>query len=354
MVVAISMVLCSCNVSYFDNNEEMNQSKETTEVSDTQKTNEESITDETIELDLNEFTMSSVLCKYLFDGMSPEEFCRKKGKGTLLYKGYTNVTVTDDDFLVLKLTDEELEEWKNSSKHMQILQKILGEEKQIVSEIVPPTDVAFGTLYEDADMDCGFEISEDYSKIIADAGDDQNYEAVVPYACIMMQVLSRKPSQDIYVEYTVFDSNGKISKYLSYPMYMFMFEDFNECKQLMNYGEIEAEVKVYDDPTTDKDYTDIVYKTFWGMSYMSEDLNYEIFAYEFDNRQSALKYSSIAAEDDEASCDEYGIYWIKMFTPNEYIIVVMENNFVYKIVSPKDSNYKIDKMLSSMFSQKIW
>ncbi|MBQ4115880.1 MAG: hypothetical protein IJD37_00740, partial [Clostridia bacterium] len=87
--------------------------------------------------------------------MDPKTFCATKGDNTLLENAYIEATVTSDDVLVLQLTDAQMNSWKNAVVHLQILQSILGEDKEIVSKVIPPADPFYKSLYEDA-VNCGF------------------------------------------------------------------------------------------------------------------------------------------------------------------------------------------------------
>ena len=310
------------------------------------------------ELQMHEYHLSNKICETVF-GMDSQSFCESKGKGTLLENGYASAIVTADETLVLQLTDSQLDRWKNSSIQLQILQKILGKEKEIVSKIIVPTDPIAGTLYEDADVHCGFEISEDYSKIIAGPGDDKSYFLVVPKACLLMQVLQGVPSDKISVEYLEIDSNSRVTKRMCLPMYMSIFQDLDECKLLKWYEQTAAAIDEYLDPKVDKSYKGLEYQSFWGMKYRSENLSYEIFAYEFNSKDNALKYYIDATGDDKyadrlpVEDSNKNILWLKTFRDNEYQIIVIEGNKAYKLVSSNLIIDKIDEMLSVVFSVKV-
>ena len=299
------------------------------------------------DVNLNEYQLSNKICNSVF-GIDSDIFVKTKGANTLLANGYTYATVTADKTLILKLTDAQLTSWKNNI-FLQILQKIMGEEKNIVSQIIPPTDSIYGTFYENADIKCGFEISDDYSKIIAGPGDDKSYALIVPQACLLMQVLEGVPSDKISVEYFEVNSNGVATTHISLPKYTYMFQNLEECKQLKSYEQIPAQIVEYLDPTIDKNYNDLNYKFFWGMKYQSENLEYEIFAYEFTSKDYALKYYVNVTEDDTS---DY-ITWIEIFSDNQYEFVVIENDKVYVIKSSSLYIDSINKMLSDTFSVKF-
>ena len=178
--------------------------------------------------------------------------------------GYTLAEVTEDNTLILKLTDHEVDSWRNHELCLQILQKILGEEKKIVSQIIPPTDSLAQIFYENADIDCGFDISDDYSKIVMRPEDDESYILVVPKACLLMQVLEGVPSDEIFVEYFSLDENGEVIQHITFPRYshMFMFQDIQECKQLKVYEQVPSQITEYFNPNVDQNYNELPYSSF--------------------------------------------------------------------------------------------
>ena len=122
--------------------------------------------------------------------------------------------------MLLFLTDDEIDEWRNSCIQLQILQRYYGDERVIVTEVIPVEGENFSlmaSLYKNANKSCGFDISDDYTKIVAGPGDDKTYFLVIPYACLLMQVIEGKPSDEIVVEYTVVDADGNVTERIVIP-----------------------------------------------------------------------------------------------------------------------------------------
>lgn len=301
--------------------------------------------------ELNEYRLSYRVCETAL-GVDPQTFCSNRGQGTALENGYTNATVTADNVLVLQLTDAQLDEWRNSNSSLQILQKMLGEEKQIVSKIIPQTGLIYGTLYEDADVACGFEISDDYSKVIAGPGDDKSYKLVIPRACFMMQLLAGTPSDEISVEYLEVNAEGIVTEHMFLPIYMYIFEDLNECKQLMSHEQALLEINEYHNPSVDENYSGLEYDAFWGMKYRSENIEYEIFAYEFADNDGALQYyTNVTGRTADSGKTRLGS---KTYGWNgECRVVVVDGNKAYTLVSSASLIHKIEEMLSAVFSVQV-
>jgi len=306
----------------------------------------------------HEYQLSDKICQTVF-GIDPQTFCEKNGKDTLLENGFTSAMVTSDDTLVLQLTNIQSGNWRNSEVSLQILQKILGSEKEIVSKIIPPTDSFYGAFYENADTACGFEISDDYSKVTAGPGDDKSYQLIVSRACLLMQVFKGIPSDNISVEYIELDSEGVVTNRIFLPMYMFIFENLDECKQLKTYEQISSEIDEYLDPNVDENLKGLNYISFWGMDYKSSNIEYRIFAYEFADKESTLRYY-VGVTGEEKRLDKIplnsfdkNILWQKKIGDSKYQIAVIEGNKAYVLISSNLIIDKIDKMLSTVFSVKV-
>ncbi len=166
--------------------------------------------------DYNTFKLSPLVCKYMLK-VTPEEFVDCSGEGTKIAYGYTYAKVDRNGNLFLVLTDEELSYWKNSRFDLQVLQKVIGEERSIGIDIIPPQDSISKIFYDDADTACGFEISNDYTKIIAGPGDDKSYFALIPSACIAVQFFDGKPSDEIKVEYIEVNESQEVINMFTWP-----------------------------------------------------------------------------------------------------------------------------------------
>lgn len=305
---------------------------------------------------IHEYRISSKICKFLFD-MYPEKFCKTKGMDTLLENGYTDAFVTSDQFLILRLTNSQLEAWKNSDVYLQILQKMVGEEKQIVSQIIPPTDLVYGTLYEGADLS-GWEIAEDYTTINVGPGIDRSYIMVVPRACLMMQVLSGRPSEEISVDYYEIDVNGNVYSHIVFPISSYIFQNFEECKQLMTYEQIPSTIVEYEDAKTDEKLWNLKYKTFWGMRYQSSELEYEIFAYEFADKDDTLKYfnnasGSLFQDPLPIAENDPNMNVKKIVGEDTYQVIVTAGTKAYRLICSRLLMDQIEEMLSIVFSVKV-
>lgn len=164
----------------------------------------------------NKIVIDSNRCQSMFE-MSPKDFCKNKGEGTDLYDGYTFAKVDKDGYLILFLSDNELKEWKNKLVGLQILQAVLGDARDIGVEIsISEDDFIVGSLLKYTDK-CGYEISEDYKKVIVSPDDMISFFPFIMSACETMQMMNGTPTDEIKIEYIKVDENGKIIEKTIYP-----------------------------------------------------------------------------------------------------------------------------------------
>ncbi len=145
---------------------------------------------------------------------TPEEFCEKKGEGSIWENNYSFAFVDKKGNLVLILTDEEIQTYKNNSHYLQVLQAVLGDTRDIGVTINYDYDPLY---YIEFAPTCGFEISEDFKTLTKGPGGNRFYMPVLASACMDVQILSGVPSDEISVDYYLYDENGNIKQHISYP-----------------------------------------------------------------------------------------------------------------------------------------
>lgn len=141
----------------------------------------------------------------------------KPRKNTTLENGYIFSKCDEQNNLILFLTNKQIHNWKNSNADLRILQKVVGEKDKIVDQQPPYMNEVFESFYKNASTNCGFDISKDDTKIIASPEDDKSYFLIIPRACVIMQVLNGKSSDEIKFEYIEIDSNNNIINLEKWP-----------------------------------------------------------------------------------------------------------------------------------------
>ena len=155
-----------------------------------------------------------MLCEPMLDGITPIEFCNTEGKGTFLEGKYIQAQVDNDGCLILTLENETISEWKNTFTDLQVLQCVLGESRDIGITIDYSKD--FMDYMKDAHT-CGYEISEDFTKVIESPEDNGWYFPFTTLACAKMQVFEGKTCTEIKVEHIEVDASGEVIDTFIFP-----------------------------------------------------------------------------------------------------------------------------------------
>jgi len=158
--------------------------------------------------------ISPTLCQPMTGGMTPTRFCDTEGQGTFLEKKFVQAYVDDDGCLILTLENDIINEWKNTFFPMQVLQCVLGDSRDIGITI----DYSKDFLYFMVDArSCGFEISEDFTKIIASPDDNHWYFPLITMACAIQLVFEGKNCTEAKVTYVDVDDAGEIIEITVFP-----------------------------------------------------------------------------------------------------------------------------------------
>ena len=147
--------------------------------------------------------------------VTPESFCETKGAGTFLEHKYRSARIDEDGCLIIVLTKGIAAAWKNDLYYLHVLQCVLDDTKDIGITVDYSKDPSAGflDLMKNANT-CGYEISDDFTKIIASPGDNVIYFLFMPLACLIMQAFEGKMCTDYIVEYIELDENGAVEKHI--------------------------------------------------------------------------------------------------------------------------------------------
>lgn len=154
---------------------------------------------------------------------------------------------------------------------------------------------------------------------------------------------------------------GVLAYVFTHPMTheYFIFQKLDECESLIPTDISKAEIVRYDMPDSDKSLKELSYNDFWGVNFKSDTLEYEIFAYEFENSDSALKYYvNVTGQDSyEKKLPLKDEDENKLLSASKgmsvYRIVAVYQNKAYQITAPKQYEDEINKLLARTFSQKL-
>ncbi len=148
--------------------------------------------------------------------ITPTEFCETEGEGTFFENGYLDAYVHEDGCLILKVTQSKIEEWKATDYYMEILQKALGEERDIGVE-VGRNQVEYDLLHCVNEGD--FIISEDFTSITSTENGNPIVYGFLLVACVKMQIIN---GGDCSISCTLFETNndGELFELSKFPEFI--------------------------------------------------------------------------------------------------------------------------------------
>ena len=126
----------------------------------------------------------------------------------------------------------------------------------------------------------------------------------------------------------------------------YIYADIGECQLIEERKHDDALVQRYDTPNKDKALKDLSYVNFYGAYYSSSELEFEIFAYEFHNKDDAKKYFNQVTGKDEQR--DQSLSAGKGLT--SYQQIVMDGENVYAAYSSSGNSEKLQEYLGTVFS----
>lgn len=145
----------------------------------------------------------------------------------------------------------------------------------------------------------------------------------------------------------------------SSPNEYFIFQTIDECEQLISTDQTDLLIERYASPEKDKNLKELSYESFFGMKFHSNEMEYEIFAYEFVDSNSALKYyinvtgQSSYEKELPLSDDKENKRLSSSKGKSSYRLIAVYQDKAYVIVAPKQFEEAINKLLGTTFSCQL-
>ena len=158
--------------------------------------------------------LSPIMCGLMLDGSSPETFCETKGYGTWVEGKYLFAYVDHEGCLILTLKNDVIPEWKNTFMHLHVMQCVFADSRDIGITVDYSKDFMYLMKYA---YSCGYEISEDFTKVVKSPDDDSWYFPVIVAACAEMQIFEGKTCSETKVEFLEYDAAGKLIEKIVFP-----------------------------------------------------------------------------------------------------------------------------------------
>ena len=128
-----------------------------------------------------------------------------------------------------------------------------------------------------------------------------------------------------------------------------MFSDIEECNNIVSSKENEAQIN-YLSAEEDKNSKDLKYEEFFGCEYISEQINFKIFAYVFESDDIAMQYfyneTGIKTELNPTFHSSSGMFWFER--------IVVKDSKAYLVRCKKEYEEKVIEFLNNQFSIELF
>lgn len=131
-------------------------------------------------------------------------------------------------------------------------------------------------------------------------------------------------------------------------MDFYIFSDIDECNNIEAFKSEDATITIYDSPDLDKNLGDLAYNDFFAAYYDSNELKFEIFAYEFVDSDSAKEYFTkvTGKKSLETNFSASG-------GMTKYRVIVIDEYRVYCAYTSLKDSEDLKLFLGEIFSKKI-
>jgi len=141
-------------------------------------------------------------------------------------------------------------------------------------------------------------------------------------------------------------SSCKINTHADY----YIFQNISECQALSKLGLEDEKLTPYENAEVDKHLNALHYTDFFAAKYTSSTLEFEIFAYTFENTKSAQSYfANLTGKNDTLETN----FLISGGIAGNYEMIVIDGKNAYSIITPKAYLDEIINLLSSVFTKKL-
>lgn len=128
-----------------------------------------------------------------------------------------------------------------------------------------------------------------------------------------------------------------------------MFADLVECKAMASTSSNNSHIAIFDSPDEDKYLDKLPYTDFFAFSYASEELQFELFAYEFANQGDAKQYyKNVTGKDYQGTItfsDVEGMIY--------YRRIVVKDNMAFTVYAEPSEAKNVIKFINERFSIKV-
>ena len=128
-----------------------------------------------------------------------------------------------------------------------------------------------------------------------------------------------------------------------------MFSDIEECQKISSLKSETADIQIYDSPEKDKELKELQYSEYFGCNYKSDEMSFEIFAYEFDSNDVAMDYfknlTGKGTDTNPTFLDSSGM--------NSFCRIIVDGDKAYSVYCTNSERDKVIDYINNCFSEDI-
>ena len=129
----------------------------------------------------------------------------------------------------------------------------------------------------------------------------------------------------------------------------YIFDDISECEKIQHLEYEVGRLTKYDNPKSDENLKELSYNDFFAAKYESDEVEFEIYAYVFDSKQTSQQYfKNSTGKDDNLEINFLASKGLKFCK-----ITVISGERAYTVLGSRSQFETIKKLLGEIFSVKL-
>ncbi|MBQ8163397.1 MAG: hypothetical protein IJZ93_03400 [Clostridia bacterium] len=130
---------------------------------------------------------------------------------------------------------------------------------------------------------------------------------------------------------------------------IYIFSDISECANLEINKASDVTVQEYTSTDSDKKLNELKYDAFYAAKYESSEIEFEIYAYEFESSETAKKYF----ENVTGRKSELDSNFLASGGMNSFEFIVIDHQNAYVVYGHSGEQQKVYSILADAFSKKL-
>ena len=128
-----------------------------------------------------------------------------------------------------------------------------------------------------------------------------------------------------------------------------MFADLSECYAIELLETSDVQITLYDSPIEDEYIGNLEYANYYACHYLSSEVQFDLFAYEFYDQETAKQYfKNVTGKEDDRT-----VTYSDLEGFSSYRRIVISDNSVYSVYTAASDAEAVIEIINQIFSRKI-